>query len=136
MAAITRRTRGSSAAGAGVRLALGVAAGFVVAAGEGGFGVARGPAGFLAAAAGFAFAVAAGLSAGGVSTPGGTSEICAAAFAANVRQLARINIGRRIFISGVIPVRLWLLRTSRPAPVGWSAPHPSRLPWHRACHSR
>jgi hypothetical protein len=98
--------------------AAGFAAGFAAAAGAAGFGVAAGAAGFLAVAAGFAFALAAGLSAGGVSTPGGVSEICAAAFAANVRQLARINIGRRIFISGVIPVRLWLLPTLRPAPDG------------------
>jgi hypothetical protein len=51
--------------------------------------------------------LAAGLSAaGGVSVPGGVSEICAAAFAVNIRQLMRIDMGRRIFISGVIPVRL------------------------------
>jgi hypothetical protein len=61
----------------------------------------------LAAAGGFAFGLAAALSAaGGVSTPGGVSETCAAAFAVNIRQLMRIDMGRRIFISGVIPVRL------------------------------
>jgi hypothetical protein len=62
----------------------------------------------LACAGGLAFGLAAGLSAaGGVSAaPGGVSEICAAAFAVNIRQLMRIDMGRRIFISGVIPVRL------------------------------
>jgi hypothetical protein len=61
----------------------------------------------LATAGGLGFGLAAGLfSAGGGSAAGGVSEICADALAANIRQLAKIEMGRRIFISGVIPVRL------------------------------
>jgi hypothetical protein len=79
-----------------------------------GFGVAAAAAGFLAISGGFALGFAAGLlAAGGVSAPGGVNDICAAAPAVNNRQVARIDMGRRIFISGAIPVRLWLFRALR-----------------------
>jgi hypothetical protein len=92
---------GSSKVGAGVAAAVGagVAAGFGVAAGTG----------FLAAAAGFGFSLGFSFvaAAGGVGAPGGgCSGVCAAALAEIISQAARIDRGRRSFISGVIPVRL------------------------------
>jgi hypothetical protein len=84
-----------------VAVGAGVAAGFGVAAG----------AGFLAAAEGFGLGFSVGFSffagASGVGAPGGgSSGVCAMALAESISQLARIDMGRRSFISGVIPVRL------------------------------
>ena len=84
--------------GVGVAAGLGVAAGFFAADVAFGFG----------ACFGFSF-FAADAAAGGCAA-GGVSEICAdAVVAANARP-ARIDMGRRRFMSGVIPVRSFLFQ--------------------------
>jgi hypothetical protein len=72
--------------------------------GAAGLDIAAGSVGFLAGAGGLGLGFAAALG-GGVWTAGGVSETCAAAPAVHVAH-STIDSGRRIFISGAIPVRL------------------------------
>ncbi len=99
---------GTGAAGFGV----GVAAGFFAATGAFGFGISFGTslAGSFFAAGLLSGSGAVGIGAGGV---GGT---CANAPPAAISKPASIDMERRSFMSGVIPVRSWLFRTKRRAP--------------------
>ena len=99
---------GAGAAGFGV----GVAAGFFAATGAFGFGIS-----FGASLVGsfFAAGLLSGSGAVGIGA-GGVSGTCADALLAGISKTARIDMERRSFMSGVIPVRSWLFRTKRRAP--------------------
>src|SRR5205085_11144085 len=112
---------GSSGAGAGVTVAAdgGVAAGFAVAAG------------FVAGGFGFSL----GGWARGVSAPGGVNETWAALVAVHITQNT-IDSGRRIFISGAIPVRPRFFRAFCYALGGSPARYRSAPPPRRADRPR